>query len=59
MYIESVMSYYPTSFVFGNGATDNSTTVVNQATYAGEINQTFTYHVMDCPSPYNAILGRL
>ena len=58
MNMESAMSYYPTTLVFGNGAGDKSMAVINLATYAAGINQTFTYHVMDCPSPYNAILGR-
>ena len=32
--------------------------IINLPTYAVGMNQTFTYHVMDCPSSYNAILGR-
>ena len=58
MNMESEMSYHPTTLVFGNGAADKSMAIINLPTYAVGMNQTFTYHVMDCPSSYNAILGR-
>lgn len=38
MNMESAMSYYPTTLVFGNGAADKSMVVVNLATYAAGIN---------------------
>ena len=58
MNLEDEMSYYPTTLVFGNGAADQSKAIINLTTTVAGMNVKFTYHVMNCPSSYNAILGR-
>ena len=56
--LESQIIKAPTVLVFGNGTPDRTIGEISLMTFAAGINALVKFQVMDCPSTYNALLGR-